>query len=455
MTTEVHWTDSLRAQMAGPVLAPSDPAYEDARHVHNGLIDRRPALVARCHGTADVQAAVRFARERGLEIAVRGGGHNVAGNAVCDGGLMIDLSAMRGVHVDPRARRARAQGGATWGNYNRETQLYGLASTGGVVSTTGVGGLTLGGGLGWLMGKHGMAVDCLRAVELVIASGEVVRASADEHSDLFWAVRGGGGNFGVATWLEYELYPVGPMVLGGLVAHPFTAARDVLRFYRDFTQSLPDDLTAFAGLLHAPDGSGAQIAAIMVCHAGSLEAGAAAVAPVKRFGSPVMDVIGPMPYSAVNTLFDAGFPRGALNYWKSSFLATLADGAIDTMIERFAAAPSPMSGLLLEHFHGAATRVGPTDTAFPHRTVAHNFLAVAEWLEASATQANVAWARDTYAALAPHFASGRYANYLNAEEVTQSGAVSDAFGPNWKRLREVKERIDPDNVFHLNQNIKP
>jgi len=455
MTTEVHWTDSLRAQMAGPVLAPSDPAYEDARRVHNGLIDRRPALVARCHGTADVQAAVRFARERGLEIAVRGGGHNVAGNAVCDGGLMIDLSAMRGVHVDPRARRARAQGGATWGNYNRETQLYGLASTGGVVSTTGVGGLTLGGGLGWLMGKHGMAVDCLRAVELVTASGEVVRASANEHSDLFWAVRGGGGNFGVATWLEYELYPVGPMVLGGLVAHPFTAARDVLRFYRDFTQSLPDDLTAFAGLLHAPDGSGAQIAAIMVCHAGSLEAGAAAVAPVKRFGSPVMDVIGPMPYSAVNMLFDAGFPRGALNYWKSSFLATLADGAIDTMIERFAAAPSPMSGLLLEHFHGAATRVGPTDTAFPHRTVAHNFLAVAEWLEASATQANVAWARDTYAALAPHFASGRYANYLNAEEVTQSGAVSDAFGPNWKRLREVKERIDPDNVFHLNQNIKP
>jgi FAD/FMN-containing dehydrogenase len=455
MSTEVHWTDSLRAQMAGPVLAPSDPAYEDARRVHNGLIDRRPALVARCHGTADVQAAVRFARERGHEIAVRGGGHNVAGNAVCDGGLMIDLSAMRGVHVDPRARRARAQGGATWGNYNRETQLYGLASTGGVVSTTGVGGLTLGGGLGWLMGKHGMAVDCLRAVELVTASGEVVRASADEHSDLFWAVRGGGGNFGVATWLEYELYPVGPMVLGGLVAHPFTAARDVLRFYRDFTQSLPDDLTAFAGLLHAPDGSGAQIAAIMVCHAGSLEAGAAAVAPVKRFGSPVMDVIGPMPYSAVNTLFDAGFPRGALNYWKSSFLATLADGAIDTMIERFAAAPSPMSGLLLEHFHGAATRVGPTDTAFPHRTVAHTFLAVAEWLEASATQANVAWARDTYAALAPHFASGRYANYLNAEEVTQSGAVSDAFGPNWKRLREVKERIDPDNVFHLNQNIKP
>jgi FAD/FMN-containing dehydrogenase len=455
MTTEVDPSAILRAQMAGPVLSPSDTAYEDARHVHNGLIDRRPALVARCHGTADVQAAVRFGREHGLEIAVRGGGHNVAGHAVCDGGLMIDLSAMRGVHVDPRARRARAQGGATWGDYNRETQLHGLASTGGVVSTTGVGGLTLGGGLGWLMGKHGMAVDSLRAVELVTATGDVVRASADEHPDLFWAVRGGGGNFGVATWLEYELYPVGPVVTGGLVAHPFAAARDVLRFYRDFTASLPDELTAFAGVLHAPDGSGTKLAAIIVCHAGSLEAGAAAVAPVKRFGSPVMDVIGPMPYTAVNMLFDAGFPPGALNYWKSNFLTALGDAAIETMIERFGVTPSPMSGLLLEHFHGAATRVGPTETAFPHRAVGYNFLAVGEWLDASATPANIAWAREAYAAMAPHFAAGRYVNYLNADEAAESSTVSAALGPNWKRLREVKRRYDPDNVFHLNQNIKP
>jgi FAD/FMN-containing dehydrogenase len=411
--------------------------------------------VIRCHGTADVQAAVRYGREHDLEIAVRGGGHNVAGNAVCDGGLMIDLSPMRGVHVDPRMRRAQAQGGAMWGDYNRETQLHGLASTGGVVSTTGVGGLTLGGGLGWLMGKHGLAIDSLRAVELVTATGDVVRASADEHPDLFWAVRGGGGNFGVATWLEYEVYPVGPSVIGGLVAHPFAAARDVLRFYRDFTASLPDELTAFAGVLHAPDGSGTKLAAIVVCHAGSLEAGAAAVAPVKRFGSPVMDVIGPMPYTAVNMLFDGGFPRGALNYWKSNFLAGLKDAAIDAMIDRFAAAPSPMSALLLEHFHGAATRVGPTDTAFPHRTVGYNFLAVSEWLDASATAPNVAWARDAYGAMATHFASGRYVNYLNADEVTDADAVAAAFGPNSKRLREVKRQYDPDNVFHLNQNIKP
>jgi FAD/FMN-containing dehydrogenase len=288
-----------------------------------------------------------------------------------------------------------------------------------------------------------------------LADGRFVTASANENADLFWAVRGGGGNFGIATWFEYELYPVGPTVTGGLVAHPFSAARDVLRFYRDFTEKLPDELTAFGGVLHAPDGSGTKLAAIIVCHAGSLEAGAAAVAPVKRFGSPVMDAIGPMPYTAVNTLFDAGFPRGALNYWKSNFLAALDDAAIDTMIERFAAAPSPMSGLLLEHFHGAATRVGPTDTAFPHRAVGYNFLTVGEWVDASATAANIVWTREAYAAMAKWFGEGRYVNYLNADEVAEGSALSAAFGPNGKRLREVKRRYDPENVFHLNQNIKP
>ena len=447
--------ESLRSQIAGDVLAPSEAAYDVVRRVHNGMIDRRPTAVVRAHGTADVQAAVRFARERGLEISVRGGGHNVAGNAVTEGGVMIDLSAMRGVHVDPRMRRARVQGGATWGDYNRETQLHGLASTGGVVSTTGVGGLTLGGGLGWLMGKYGMAVDSLRAVELVTATGDIVRTSAKEHPDLFWALRGGGGNFGVATWLEFELYPVGPTIVGGLVAHPFSAARDVLRFYRDFSAALPDDLTVFAGLLHAPDGSGAKLAAIIAVHAGALDAGTAAVAPLKRFGSPVMDVIGPMPYSAANMMFDAGFPKGALNYWKSNFLATLKDEAIDTLIERFAAAPSAMNGLLLEHFHGAATRVSPTETAFPHRSVGYNFLAVGEWVDPAQTAPNVAWTREAYAAMRPHFAEGRYVNYLNAEEMDEGSAVESAFGPNWRRLREVKRCYDPDNVFHLNQNIKP
>jgi FAD/FMN-containing dehydrogenase len=324
-----------------------------------------------------------------------------------------------------------------------------------VVSSTGVAGLTLGGGLGWLMGKHGLAVDCLRAATLVTAAGDVVRASADERPELFWAIRGGGGNFGVAAWLEYEVYPVGPLITGGLVAHPFSAARDVLRFFREFTADLPDELTAFAGLIHAPDGSGTKLAAIIVCHCGDLERGRAETAPVKRFGSPVMDVIGPMPYTVVNTLFDAGFPRGALNYWKANFLASLSDAAIDQLIAQFERAPSPMSALLVEHFHGAATRVGPTDTAFPHRAVGYNQLTVSEWMDPAATEVNVAWARDVYAAMAPHYAGGRYGNYLNADEVTERDALAAAFGPNAARLREVKRQYDPDNVFHLNQNIKP
>ncbi len=301
-----------------------------------------------------------------------------------------------------------------------------------------------------------MAVDSLRAVELVTAAGEVVRASADEHPDLFWAVRGGGGNFGVATWLEYELYPVGPMVTGGLVAHPFAAARDVLRFYRDFTASLPDELTRVRRRsCTRPTARAPSWPAIIVCHAGSLEAGAAAVAPVKRFGSPVMDVIGPMPYTAVNTLFDAGFPRGALNYWKSNFLAALGDAAIDTMIEHFAAVPVADERAPAR----ALPRRGDARGADGHRLSPPErglqLPGVGEWLDPAATAANVAWARDTYAAMAPHFAAGRYVNYLNADEVGEDSAVSAAFGPNWKRLREVKRRYDPDNVFHLNQNIKP
>jgi FAD/FMN-containing dehydrogenase len=441
--------------MTGQVLTAGDPAYEEARRVHNGMIDRKPAVIARCRGTADVQAAIDHARREGLEIAVRGGGHNVTGNAVCDGGLVIDLADMRAVHVDPRERRARAQAGATWGDYNRETQLHALASTGGVVSTTGVAGLTLGGGLGWLMSKHGLAIDNLREVELVTAAGDIVRASADERPDLFWGLRGGGGNFGVATWFEFELHPVGPTVTAGLVAHPLSAARDVLRYYRDLTRSLPDDLTAFAGLVHAPDGSGMKLAAIVVCHAGDLDAGARAVAPIKAFGPPVVDEIGPMSYEGLNRLLDGAFPRGALNYWKANFLTSLSDDAIDLMIERFALCPSPMGQLLLEHFHGAATRVRPTDTAFPHRAPGYNLLVLGQWVDPAAGAANVGWVRDTFAAMARHFAPGKYVNYLNADELGHGDALRAAFGPNLARLQELKQRYDPENVFHLNQNVKP
>ena len=365
---------------------------------------------------------------------------------------MIDLSLMKGIHVDPKRRTVRAQGGVTWGEFNRETQVYGLATTGGVISTTGIAGLTLGGGLGWLMGKYGMSIDNLLSAEIVTAAGEVLRASSDENADLFWGLRGGGGNFGVVSSFEYQLHPIGPVV-SGLVAHTIDNARDVLRFYREFTASLPDDLTVFGGLLHAPDGSGNAIATIMLCHCGPLAEAEAAVRPVKEFGSPVMDVIGPTSYSETNMLMDAGFPKGALNYWKSSFLNELSDAAIETLVDQFSTCPSPMSGLLLEHFHGAATRVGETDTAFPHRRPGYNLLVVSEWQDPADSERNIAWARETYAAMEPSMARGRYVNYLGEEEGEDS--VASAYGPNHERLRSLKNTYDPTNLFHMNQNITP
>jgi len=443
----------LASKFSGQLLQPADAGYEEARRVHNGLVNKRPVLIARCRGVADVVDAVNLARKLSLEVAVRGGGHNVAGRATVDGGLMIDLAPMKGIHVDPYARTARAQGGVTWAELNRETQLHGLAVTGGVVSTTGIAGLTLGGGLGWLMGKYGLVLDNLRSVELVTADGKVLRMSKDEQADLFWAVRGGGGNFGVATSFEYQLHPVGPTITGGLVAHPFDRARDVLRFFRDCTASLPDELTVWAGLIHAPDGSGAKLAAMLACHCGSLAAGETAMRPLKQFGSPVMDAIGPMPYCQLNGILDAAYPRGALNYWKSSFLAQLSDDAIDTMIECFARCPTPMGQLLLEHVHGAATRVGVGDTAFPHRADGHNLLVLSEWMEPANTERCIAWARETYAEMEPFMASGRYVNYLADDET--GDPIAAAYGPNYRRLQELKRKYDPSNFFHMNQNIRP
>lgn len=443
----------LARKFSGQLLQPADAGYEEARKVHNGLVNKRPVLIARCRGVADVVDAVNLARTLGLEVAVRGGGHNVAGRATVDGGLMIDLMPMKGIHVDPYARTARGQGGVTWAELNRETQLHGLAVTGGVVSTTGIAGLTLGGGLGWLMGKYGLALDNLRSVELVTADGRVVHTSNNEGPDLFWAVRGGGGNFGVATSFEYQLHPVGPTITGGLVAHPFERARDVLRFFRDFTASLPDEFSVFGGLIHAPDGSGTKLAVMVTGHCGSLAAGGTATLPLKQFGRPVMDGIGPMPYCQLNGMLDAAYPKGALNYWKSSFLAQLTDDAIDTMIERVARCPTPMGQLLLEHFHGAVTRVGVGDTAFPHRADGHNLLVLSEWMEPVNTERCIAWARETYAQMQPFMASGRYVNYLADDET--GDPVAAAYGPNYRRLQELKTKYDPSNFFHINQNIRP
>jgi FAD/FMN-containing dehydrogenase len=438
---------------AGQILQSTDPGYDEARRVHNGLIDKRPTLIARCRGVADVIDALGLARGHDLEVAVRGGGHNVAGRATTEGGLMVDLSLMRGIHVDPRVRTARAQGGATWNDFNRETQIHGLATTGGVVSSTGVAGLTLGGGLGWLMGRHGLALDNLLSAEVVLADGRVVVASEGEHPDLFWALRGGGGNFGVVTSFEYRLHPVGPVVTGGIIGYPFSVAFDVLRHFRDITASLPDEFTVFAGLVHAPDGSGEKLAVLVMCHCGTLAAGEAAVRPIKEFGTPGLDAVGPMRYSEVNAMLDAAYPRGALNYWKSNFLSGLSDEAIRTMVDCFAACPTPMGQLLLEHFHGAVTRVGVADTAFPHRAEGYNLLVLAEWMDPDQTEACIAWARDSYAALRPFMGTGRYMNYFGDDEI--GDAVATAYGPNYRRLQEIKGKYDPENFFRMNQNIGP
>ena len=441
----------LRGVFSGQVLEPSDGGYDEARQVHNGLIDKRPALIARCQGTADVADAVRFGRDHGMEISVRGGGHNVAGRAVTEGGLMIDLAPMRGVHVDPGARTARAQGGVTWHEYNRATHLYGLASTGGTISTTGIAGLTLGGGVGWLMGAQGMAIDALRSVELVTADGNVQVVDQDSDPDLFWAVRGGGGNFGVASWFEYQTQPL-TNVLGGLVAYPLAGAKSVLQAYQDVTTNCPDELAVGCALVHAPDGSGAKIVAPVVCHIGDQTQAEKDVQPLREAGTPLMDAIQPMPYPTMNTLLDAGFPRGARNYWKSAFFKELDQGAMDVMVEALEKAPSIMSGMLIEHFHGHVTRVAPTDTAFPHRQEGYSLVLIAEWAEPSADEANINWARESFRALAPYMADAFYVNYLDNDDVDR---VRAAYGPNWERLVRLKGRYDPDNVFHLNQNIEP
>ena len=442
----------LAGEVSGPVLAPSDEGYDAARSVHNGLIDRRPAVIVRAHRPEDVVAALGFARRQGLEVSVRGGGHNVAGRSVTNGGLMIDLAEMRRVDVDADARTARAQGGALWADVNDAAAVHGLAVTGGAISTTGIGGYTLGGGLGWLMAKHGLACDNLVAAEVVTADARPLHASAEEHPDLFWGLRGGGGNFGVATAFTYRVHPHAT-ITGGLIAHPVDAAPELLRFYRDAAPECSDDLTVFAALAHAPDGSGLELAAMMVFHTGDEETAERDLAPFKAWGSPLMVEVGPMPYPVMNTILDAAYPPGLCNYWLSSFTDGLSDGLIDVIVDRFASVPSPMTTILLEHFHGAVTRISPTATAVPHRSEGWNLLLPSIWPDPEDTPANVAWTQETFAALRPHFRGGRWLNYLADDQ--GEDAIRGAYGPNYDRLVALKRRVDPENVFHHNHNIEP
>jgi len=451
IVTTVERLEGLRGTFEGRLFGPHDAGYDDARALHNGLIDVRPALIARCLGTADVVNALRFGREAVLDIAVRGGGHSIAGLSTAEGGIVIDLSSMKGIHVDSGVRTVRAQAGVTWRELDRETALFGLAVTGGTVSTTGIAGLTLGGGFGWLMSAYGLTADNVLSAQVVTADGDVLTASADENTDLFWAIRGGGGNFGIVTSFEYRLHPV-EQITGGIVAHAFGAARDVLCSFSELVTGAPDELGLVAALVHAPDGSGLPLAALAVCHAGEPRQAERDLAPILGFGSPVLSQVGAMPYPEMNTLMDAAYPVGALNYWKSSFLAELTDDAVDALVEHFAAVPSPMTLVAIESFHGAVTRVDVTEMAVPHREPGFNVLITSVWTDPAETEENVEWTRDLYDALRPFLADRRYVNYLSGDD---GNAAHAAYGPNYARLAEVKRRYDPDNVFRRNLNIPP
>ena len=441
--------EALRERLRGQLLSPGDAGYDAARQVWNAMIDRHPALIARCAGAADVMAAVDFAREHELPVSVRGGGHNVAGKAVCDDGLMIDLAPMKSVRVDPVARTARAEPGVLWGEFDRETHAFGLATPGGVVSTTGIAGLTLGGGQSWLTGKHGLTLDNLLSADVVTADGRLLRASADEHPDLFWALRGAGANFGVVTSFEYRLHPV-DTVLGGMVLHPLDRAGEVLRFYREFAAAQPDELTTYAALLTAPDGT--PVVALVACYCGQLEEGERAVASLRRFGSPVVDTIGPLPYPAMQAIIGAGFPPGRLNYWKSSLTNEIGDAAIETIVDYARRVPSPFTATVFADCHGAYSQVGKGDTAYPHRDLQWDLVILSSWADPMESDRNVRWTRQFFDALQPQLSHGVYVNDLGDEGGQR---VRDAYGENYERLVALKNKYDPTNFFRLNQNIEP
>ncbi|MDR6292195.1 hypothetical protein E9232_004733 [Inquilinus ginsengisoli] len=434
---------------SGAVIQPEGAGYDAARRIWNVSIDKHPGLIARCQGVADIVRAVHFARDNDLLVAVRGGGHNVGGRAVCDDGIVIDLSAMKAVFVDPQQRTVRVQGGATLGDLDRETHLHGLAVPTGVVSRTGIGGLALGGGVGWLVRKHGLTCDNILSCEVVTAAGEIVTASADSNPDLFWGLRGGGGNFGIVASFLFQAHPVS-IVLGGLVLYPRDQAAALLRHYRGFMATAPDELTAYCGLISTPDGMPA--AAVALCYSGDIAEGEKLLQPLRGFGTPFLDIVQPMPFPAMQQLADGSFPDGTYNYWKSTFLADLSDEVIDLIVEHGNRATSPLSGALVEFYGGAAGRVAPGDTAFAQRQSEFNVGITAQWTDAAEAQQHIAWVREAWDALQPHSSGGYLLNFLGEEAPT---TIQAAFGANHARLVALKTKYDPTNFFSLNQNVAP
>ncbi|KQQ87026.1 FAD-binding oxidoreductase [Massilia sp. Leaf139] len=458
-TVERSDKEQLQGRLRGSVLLPGEPQYDEARTIWNAMIDKRPAMIVRCAGAADVHTALDFARERGLPLAVRGGGHNIAGSALVNDGLVIDLSAMRAVRVDPQAKRAWVEGGALLRDLDHEAQAYGLATPLGINSTTGVGGLTLGGGFGWLTRKYGLAVDNLVAADVVIAAGERLHVDAGSHADLFWALRGGGGNFGVVTGFEFALHPVGPLVTAGLIVFPFEQARTLLRNYRDYVEALDENVSVWAVLRGAPPlpflpeaVHGTGIVALAFFSPAPPEAVAQEIATVRGFGTPVGEHVGAVPYSAWQQAFDPLLVPPARNYWKSHNFNTLSDAAIDIVVDYAGRLPSAQSEIFLGLLGGAANRHAPHETAYPHRAAMYAMNVHTRWEDPSEDAACLAWARAFFQAAAPHAAGGVYINFLNEDEVDR---IADAYGPNYGRLREIKTRYDPNNLFRSNQNIRP
>ena len=459
MPLQQETLQAFKARLRGEVLLPGDAGYDEVRQIWNAMIDRRPALIARCRSAADVVQAVGFARQHNLLVSIRGGGHNIAGNAVCDDGLMIDLSLMKGVQVDPDSRRATVEPGCTLADFDAAAQAHGLATPLGINSTTGVAGLTLGGGFGWLSRKYGMTVDNLLGAEVVTADGSQVHASATETADLFWGLRGGGGNFGIVTRFEFQLHPVGPNVLSGLIAFPFEQAKAVLTQFARFTETMPDDLNVWMVARKAPplpflpeSVHGQEIVALALCYAGDPAAGEKLIEPLRGFGKAHGEHVGVQPYTAWQQAFDPLLTRGARNYWKSHNFSRLSDGAIDAIIEYAGALPSPQCEIFIGTIGGQTARVAPDAMAYSSRDANYVMNVHGRWASAAEDARCIAWAREFFAKSQPFASGGAYINFLTQEE---SGRVAFAYGAMYNRLVELKKKFDPTNFFRMNQNIKP
>jgi FAD/FMN-containing dehydrogenase len=458
-TVDASVFDALATAFGGQVLTPQSENYDEARTIWNGMIDRRPNLIARCASTADIVRAVQFARTHSLLVAVRGGGHNIAGNAICDGGMVIDLSQMKNVTVDPAARVATAEPGVTLGEFDAATQVHGLATPVGINSTTGIAGLTLGGGFGWISRKFGLTIDNLISAEVVTANGDVVTASATENPDLFWGIRGGGGNFGVVSKFTYRLHQVGPEVCSGLIVHPMADAKKLLTFYREFCKTLPDDVTVWVVMRKAPplpflpeEWHGKDILAFAALCAGDMAAGEAALKPLRDFGNPIADVIGPHPFVGFQQAFDPLLTPGMRNYWKSHDFNEFPDGLIDAVIDAIANLPSPHTEIFFGMLGGQISRVAPDATAYRDRNLSFVMNVHGRWETAAEDSACIAWCRGIFDATTPFSNGGVYINFLTSEETDR---IRQAYGPGYDRLVELKRKYDPTNLFRMNQNIKP